>query len=262
MKPEVKVPKIMKRHLEEIDKYLDKMIESDFSHKGIHEYRESIRRFRALLYFYAPFIRNTDYSDLDAISKRHFSYTSLIREIDVFEEGYGERMLPETIEKLSALKRPLKDELREQAEKMKQVKMANFDVRVRKFSDFEDEGEMECSRQAELFQDFIERSAYDLENVEKSILVRRMMAKKIRYIHQILMPDRKELNPLNDLLDAFQLSAKALHDVCVNLRFIGQFELSDSELLNDLIKDHSRYLEESDVLFEGIRESFKSNPAY
>jgi len=262
MKPETRIPQNLKKHLEDIDLYLEKMIADDFSHKGIHEYRESIRRFRALLFFYEPYIRNTDFADMASASKKHFNATSLIREIDVFEEGYGHIMNEATRAKIERLKEPLKASLRANITKMKEVNFANFEIHIKPNMEEKDYEAFEKMRQAELFEVFVARSAFDQENIEKSVHAKRMMAKKIRYVHCLLMPDKKELDHLNELLDAFQLTAKALHDVCVNLRFVGHYELDDPELLSKLVKDHIKYLKEADYLFERVREVFESYLAY
>ncbi|GAU76394.1 CHAD domain-containing protein [Fusibacter sp. 3D3] len=262
MKSETRIPQNLKKHLEDIDLYFAKMLESDFSHKGIHEYRESIRRFRAILFFYEPFIKNADYTTLDKISKMHFNATSLIRELDVFEESYGHIMNEATVVKINKIKAPLKDTLRANAEKMKEATFGTFEIHIKQNMELKAYDEFEKMRQAELFEVFVERSAFDQENVEKSIHAKRMLAKKIRYIHCLLMPKKEDLKQLNNLLDAFQMVAKALHDVCVNLRFIGYYELDDQALLDELVKDHAAYLKKADYLFERVREVFESYLAF
>ena len=262
MKSETRIPQNLKKHLEDIDLYFAKMLESDFSHKGIHEYRESIRRFRAILFFYEPFIKSTDYITLERISKMHFNATSLIRELDVFEEGYGHIMNMEVVYKVHKIKAPLKEALRADAAKMKEITFGTFDIHLKPYMESKNYDEFEKMRQAELFETFVERSAFDRENVEKSIHAKRMLAKKIRYVHCLLMPEREELEQLNELLDAFQMVAKTLHDVCVNLRFIGHYELDDQALLDELVKDHAAYLKKADDLFERVREVFKSYLAF
>ncbi|MBF4693312.1 CHAD domain-containing protein [Fusibacter ferrireducens] len=262
MRSETRISQNLKKHLKDIDLYFEKMIESDFSHKGIHEYRESIRRFRAILFFYEPFIKGADYVALERISKKHFDATSLIRELDVFEEGYGHVMNTEVISKMHKIKAPLKEKLRADAVKMKEVDFSTFEIHIKQHMESKDYGEFEQIRQAELFEVFVERSAFNQENVEKSIHAKRMLAKKIRYVHCLLMPEREDLKNLNDLLDAFQIVAKALHDVCVNLRFIGHYELDDQILLDELVKDHAAYLKEADDLFESVREAVEGYLAF
>lgn len=262
MKSETRIPQNLKKHLEDIDLYFEKMLENDFSHKGIHEYRESIRRFRAILFFYEPFIKSTDYVTLEKISKKHFDATSLIRELDVFEESYGHIMNMEAVSKIHKIKAPLKEKLRADATKMQEVDFGAFEIHIKPHMESKNYDEFEKMRQAELFEVFVERSAFNQENVEKSIHAKRMLAKKIRYVHCLLMPGRDDLEQLNDLLDAFQMVAKALHDVCVNLRFIGYYELDDQALLDELVKDHAAYLKKADYLFERVREVFESYLAF
>ena len=252
MKPELEIPKRIKHHLEQMDLYLDHMVKASFEHQSIHEYRESIRRLRALLYFYKPLIRDQDYKDLDFISKRNFDHTSLIREIDVFETGYGDIMEPSIRTKLGELKEPLLEKLRADAKAMKTFNFASFDLRLKPSTTHKPEYEIwEHQRHIEMITDFIEMDQNAVEaNLERHIHEKRTLVKKIRYVHEILMSKVENLSAINDILDDFQDVARRLHDVCVNLRFIGQYKLNDPILLETLIKNHDQNLAEADLKYE------------
>ena len=241
-------------HLKEIDDYYDKMKLLVFSHGSIHDYRESIRRFRALLFFYKPYIKASEYTELERGTKTVFNETSLIRQIDVFEENYGHLMSESSKDKLNSAKMPLKEEM---SRKLSRLDGLGIEVRSLPQLDSADYKEWERLRQMELFELFVTKKSEESDNLEKYIHGKRMIAKKLRYVHNLLMPENRELDKLNGLLDAFQIVAKGLHDSCVNLRFIGQYEMDDPELINKLIYDHEKYLRESDYLFERVRESFE-----
>jgi len=251
VKPEIEIPKNIKTHLEEQDLYLEKMITNNYDHVSIHAYREAIRRLRALLYFYKPCLRSVDFSHLDELSQHNFTQTSLIREIDVFENGYGAYMRAEVIEKLSLLKMPLIDKLATVSKSMKTFQFGQVDIRVKAFNDEMAYEVWEKTRHHEVMQDFIGMNIIPAENqLERYIHEKRSLVKKIRNVHEILLSDCPGLVNINVALDTFQDVARRLHDTCVNLRFIGQYELDDSHLLEKLIEDHNKLLVESDEKYE------------
>jgi len=259
VKPEIEIPKKIKAHLEAQDVYLEKMITSGYDHMSIHAYREAIRRLRALLYFYRPCLRIVDFSHLDELSQHNFSQTSLIREIDVFENGYSAYMKPEVIEKLGLLKKPLIEKLMLASESMKAFQFGQIEIRLRACI-----GEMpyetwEKKRHHEVMQDFIGMNTVPEENqLERYIHEKRSLVKKIRNVHKILMNDCISLVSINMALDSFQDVARRLHDTCVNLRFIGQYELDDALLLEKLIEDHNSLLIESDEKYEHASNLLKA----
>ena len=106
------ISKTMEKHLEAIDVQLDNLIDANYDHESLHAFRESIREFRALMFFYSQSIRPSDYRMVESLSKKYFNMTSLIREIDVFENGYRDFMHAETRQALLALKKPLLDQLK------------------------------------------------------------------------------------------------------------------------------------------------------
>lgn len=236
------------RHLEAMDEKLKRMIEQDFNHSSIHEYRESIRRFRALLFFFMPSMRPGDYRFFDMHSKRYFDKTSLIREIDVFEHGYGSIMNDSVLKQLSVLKQPLYSRLVLDAKRMATFRFASTRVKLMPIENTQEPG---CgwSRQCDLFKQFIEKDEQLLGYEEKYIHSKRMLAKKMKYIHEILMPNRSELQNINEKLENFQTQAKHLHDTCVNLRFVGKYELDDEPLIVKLIEDHAFYSKASDEAY-------------
>nr|WP_281415051.1 CHAD domain-containing protein [Fusibacter paucivorans] len=252
VKPGVEISKNIKHHLAQMDLYLDQMVTDDYNHQSIHEYREAIRRLRALIYFYKPVLRNSDFKDLDFISKRNFDHTSLIREIDVFENGYRDFMLPGVIAKLCDLKAPLLTKLKSDVQMMKTFNFAQFEVRLKPSSSHKPAYEIwEKQRHFEVIQAFINiDKVSNAENLERYIHEKRTLVKKLRYVHQILMQDDKTLTPINAVLEDFQDVARRLHDVCVNLRFIGQYALNDPGLLEKLIENHDAFLAEADLKYE------------
>jgi CHAD domain-containing protein len=252
VKPEIEIPKNIKYHLTQMDTFLDQMVAEEYNHQSIHEYREAIRRLRALIYFYKPVLRNSDFKDLDFISKRNFDHTSLIREIDVFENGYRDFMLPGVIKKLGDLKAPLLDKLKSDAQMMKTFNFAQFEVRLKPSSSHKPAYEVwEKQRHFEVIRDFINiDKVSSAKNLERYIHEKRTLVKKLRYVHEILMQNEENLVSINDVLDDFQDVARRLHDVCVNLRFIGQYKLNDPGLLEKLIENHDAFLAEADLKYE------------
>lgn len=236
------------RHLEAMDEKLKNMIDQDFNHLSIHDYRESIRRFRALLYFFMPFMKPGDYRFFDMHSKRYFDKTSLIREIDVFEHGYGSIMNDSVIMQLSVLKQPLRARLILDTKRMARFRFSSTSVKLMP-SDNQQEPGCDWGRQCELFRQFIEKDEQLLGYEEKYIHSKRMLAKKMKYVHQILIPDRIELQNINSNLEVFQTYAKLLHDTCVNLRFVGKYKLDDEPLIVKLIEDNAFYSKASDEAY-------------
>ncbi len=237
-----RVSAIMQKHLEAIDEQKDRMIKSGFNHISIHNFRESIRQFRALIYFYMPNIRPSDYRVIENISKKYFNMTSLIREIDVFENGYSDSMTEATKEKIGLIKEPLLQNLKDELAETRGFLFQNVKLHVKAFEKEPEKGPCFVSRQCELLSLFIDREEEQFGE-EKYIHNKRMMAKKILYIHEMLLSDRKDLNEVNLELESFQEKAKQVHDVCVNLRFIGKYRLDDEVLITKLVRDH--------VLFTG-----------
>lgn len=240
------ISKTMEKHFEAIDVQMDEMISNGFSHESIHQFRESIRQLRALLLYYQPVIRTSDYRELELISKNVFNMTSLIREIDVFENGYYPYMNPQTMYKLATLKKPLLLKLKEDIENTKSFKFKNYQLHIKS------DEHIGSERMVELYQTLVEHCLLAVDNEEKNIHNKRMLAKKIRYIHDLLIKDRIALVPINVELDAFQDCAKKLHDVCVNLRFIGHYQLNDQGLINKLVEDHATSTKNADKQFEKL----------
>ncbi|MBE0449936.1 MAG: GNAT family N-acetyltransferase [Clostridia bacterium] len=236
------------RHLEAMDEKLKSMINQDFNHLSIHDYRESIRRFRALLFFFMPFMRPGDYRFFDTHSKRYFDKTSMIREIDVFEHGYGDIMNDSVLKRLSVLKQPLRARLILDAKRMSTFRFSSTKVKLMHAENKQKPG-CDWGRQCELFRKFIEKDDQLLGYEEKYIHSKRMLAKKMKYVHEILMPDHVELQNINNKLEVFQSHAKLLHDTCVNLRFVGKYELDDEPLIVKLIEDHAYYSKASDEAY-------------
>jgi len=234
------VSKTMEKHLEAIDVQLALMIKANFDHDCLHNFRESIRQFRALMFFYMPNIRSSDYRMVESLSKKYFNMTSMIREIDVFENGYQNYMNGETIEKLQAIKLPLLDQLKSDIDETNGFKFQQVKVHVKPMKPKSKTGKCVMSRQCDLFHEFLVKDTEKF-NDEKYIHSKRMLAKKLCYIHDILTPDVIALSRVRLELDQFQVAAKQLHDVCVNLRFVGQYQLGDSKLIEKLIKDHENY---------------------
>ena len=245
---QTELSKLFDTHLEAMDEKLKSMMDQDFNHSSIHDYRESIRRFRALLFFFMPFMRPGDYRFFDMHSKRYFDKTSLIREIDVFEQGYGGIMNDSVIKQLSVLKQPLRARLILDAKRMATFRFSSTRVKLMKVDSGQEPG-CDWNRQCELFKQFIEKDEQLLGYEEKYIHTKRMLAKKMKYIHEILMPNHVELQNINNKLEVFQTHAKLLHDTCVNLRFVGKYELDDEPLIVKLIEDHAFYSKASDEAY-------------
>lgn len=249
MVPENDIQKIMEKHLEAIDLTLDKMIEAAFEHESIHIFRESIRQFRALMFFCMDKIRSSDYRMVESLSKKYFNMTSLIREIDEFERGYQAFMCPETYEKLTLIKEPLLERMKLELEETNGFRFQQIKVHMKPIKT---KGKIDpCfnSRQCELIKIFLEKEGGQFFE-EKFIHAKRILAKKLLYVHNILMPDEPSLIAINAQLDAFQEIAKQLHDVCVNLRFIGQYQLDDQALITKLVHDHMAYTALAEAQYE------------
>jgi len=245
MGDDYRISQIMEKHLEAIDLQMDAMIASDFDHFQIHLLRERIREFRALMFFNIAHIRPADYRMIEFVSKKVFNMTSLIREIDVFESGYRDYMSSDTLAKLAEIKAPLVNGIKEEIEETNGFRFHQVKIHVKPFKSKEKESRCFSARQCELFNQFIELDESRFSE-EKYIHSKRMLAKKLIYIHRILMSDRQDLEALNLELESFQEVAKKVHDVCVNLRFIGQYALEDHLLINKLIEDHARYAREAE----------------
>lgn len=262
MVEEIEVSKTMEKHLEAIDIQLSLMMDARFNHESLHNFRESIRQFRALMFFYMPNIRPSDYRMVESLSKKYFNMTSVIREIDVFENGYQSFMNDGTIQKLTAIKQPLIDKLKSEIDETNGFKFQQIKIHIRPWKAKSNVGKCILSRQCELFQTFLEK---DVENFndEKYIHAKRMLAKKLCYIHDILTPEVTSLARVRLELEQFQQAAKQLHDVCVNLRYVGQYQLDDSKLIEKLVKDHEVNLKVAETQYfrtcEAINE-FLSNP--
>lgn len=233
-----KITKIMERHLETIDVSLEDMIKANFDHLSIHNFRENIRKFRALIYFYMPNIRPSDYWMIENVSKNYFLMTSLIREIDVFEIGYKDHMSDATIARLKEIKEPLLLNLKNALKEANGFRFQQVKIMIRPFKENEKKGNCIMKRQCDLLRVFINREEEEFGE-EKYIHAKRMLAKKLIYVHNILMPDEPRISLINKELDLFQIKAKQVHDACVNLRFIGQYRLDDQELIAKIVHDHS-----------------------
>jgi CHAD domain-containing protein len=242
---------IMEKHLEAIDINLENMIESSFGHGSIHAFRESIRRFRALMFFFIHNIRLSDYRMIEFVSKKFFNMTSLIREIDVFESEYGSFMSKETLDKLSKIKEPLLERLVEELDETNGFRFQHVKIHIRPFKTQSKADKYQLLRQSELFNSFLEKDDERFKE-EKYIHAKRMLAKKLLYVHGILMPDKSDLSDINEALERFQQMAKLLHDVCVNLRFVGHYKLDDEALITKLVLDHKAFSDEAEVQYERV----------
>lgn len=240
MVEDINVTKIIEKHLEAIDLALEEMTFAKFDHLSIHNFRESIRHFRALIYFYMPNIRPSDYRMIDQISKKYFMMTSLIREIDVFEIGYKENMNEATVARLKEIKEPLLLNLYNDLNETNGFRFHQIKIVVRPFKENEKNGNCVMKRQCDLLRIFINREEEKFGE-EKYIHAKRMLAKKLMYIHNILTPDEPKIALINKELDLFQIMAKQVHDACVNLRFIGQYRFDDQELITKIVHDHALF---------------------
>lgn len=252
------ISKIMETHLEAIDVQLEKMIDASYDHGSIHELRESIRRFRALMFFFIHNIRLSDYRMIEFISKKFFNMTSLIREIDVFETGYAAFMSKQTLNRLSEIKAPLINALMDELEETNGFRFQHVKIHVKPFKNAPMLDKYLKHRSAELFNLFLDKDDERFKE-EKYIHAKRMLAKKILYIHTILMNDQSALADMNEALELFQQKAKLLHDVCVNLRFIGHYKLDDEPLINKLILDHKAFSEDAEAQYEAVCESIRAH---
>lgn len=243
------IQKIMEKHLEAIDLTLDKMIEAAFEHESIHIFRESVRQFRALMFFCMDKVRSSDYRMVESISKKYFNMTSLIREIDEFERGYVAFMCPETLEKLILIKEPLLERMKVELEETKGFRFQQIKVHMKPIKT---RGKIDpCfnTRQCELISTFLEKASGEFFE-EKFIHAKRILAKKLSYVHNILMPNEPSLVAINTELETFQEIAKQLHDVCVNLRFVGQYQLDDQALITKLVHDHIAFTVLAEAQYE------------
>ncbi|MDH8678501.1 CHAD domain-containing protein [Fusibacter bizertensis] len=235
-----KVTMIMEKHLEAIDLALNSMVSAQYDHESIHMFRESIRQFRALMYFFMPNIRPSDYRKIEQISKKYFMMTSLIREIDVFEIGYKENMNEAALEKLKEIKEPLMINLINDLNETNAFKFQQLKIVIKPFQESEKKGNCLMKRQCDLLRVFINREEEQFGE-EKYIHAKRMLAKKLIYIHNILLPNDPKLEMINKELDLFQIMAKQVHDACVNLRFIGHYQFDDQELVTKIVHDHALF---------------------
>lgn len=227
----------------DIDQAFDQMVLDAFTDEKIHLYREAIRKFRAVLFFYMPIMPKGTYRYLEVHSKRYFDKTSLIRELDVFLNGYGHAMLPQTQTLLKEAKKTFFARLSKDARRMASFRFAG--VNVRPFSQAHLEGY--CFQRLNALYETLSQAPLEEEwGLERHIHSRRMLAKKIRYIHDFVFIDQESLVPFNRCLETFQLEAKKLHDVCVNLRLVGQYAIEDPLLIEGLVHDH--------VLFQGTAQ--------
>ena len=254
-----KINAVMKEHFIEMDTRLDQMVYEDYSHESIHNFRESIRRFRALLYLIKPLLSHNDYQLLERCSKHNFDRTSLIREIDVFEHGYGYYMRRATLEKLSLVVAPLIERIRNEGAFSEFNKFSDYKINLKNMTDIVMSRFM-ITQYNTLKDAFLQ--PVEIDNEEKAIHSKRMYVKKIKYIHDITHPNDKGFEAVNECLEKFQEIAKKLHDVCVNLRFIGQYQLEDPVLLERLIKEHGIYQKASENQYTLVRESMKKAPHF
>jgi hypothetical protein len=231
------IQQILEKHLEAIDLTLDKMIEASFEHESIHLFRESIRQFRALMFFCIDSVRSSDYRMVESLSKKYFNMTSLIREIDEFERGYAAFMLPETLEKLKRIKEPLLERMKGELEETNGFRFQQIKVHMKPLKARSKSSKCFNTRQCALINAFIEKEEGEFSE-EKFIHAKRILAKKLSYVHNILMSDQPSLETVNIALETFQEIAKQLHDVCINLRFVGQYKLDDQGLITKLVHDH------------------------
>lgn len=245
------IEKAFESHMSAIDLGLLEMINSDFKHDGIHDYREKIRAFRALLFFFMPLIPMGEYRYLEVHSKRYFDKTSLIRELDVFECGYDTFMSDETKEILSRAKFPLSSRLKRDVRRMRSFRFSSVRMKLKPISDDTLTAFIE-SRCQMLYQMLLESDVNALIQDEKKIHAKRMLVKKMLYVHRFLS---KETGQINEHFERFQWMAKKFHDVCVNLRFVGHYALSDTELISQLVSDRLKYQNLAAEAFESIKAS-------
>lgn len=242
---------LFSKHFEAVERSRAHMRDADFSHESIHLFRESIRRLRALLFFYMPLLHHVDYLNADSISKMMFNMTSLIREIDVFERSYKPYMKPGTTETIHMLKAPLKAKLREDIAATMGFSFAMVNLHFRPCDDWSQFPE---TRQLELYEAFIQNDADAYANEEKYIHNKRMVAKKLAYIHKIVLSDVAAFSEAEAALGSFQDHAKQLHDVCVNLRLVGQYHLDDEPLITKLISDHRGYQQTAEQEYKRVSD--------
>jgi len=177
---------------------------------------------------------------VESVSKKYFNMTSLIREIDEFERGYAMFMRPETLEKLNLIKEPLLERMKDELDETNGFRFQQIKVHMRPIKTKTKNEPCFNARQCELINTFLEKEGGEFFE-EKFIHAKRILAKKLSYVHNILMPDDGALIDVNKQLEAFQVIAKQLHDVCVNLRFIGQYQLDDQALITKLVHDHIEF---------------------
>ncbi len=251
---EKELQNIMIHHMKDVDVQLDLMLEADYSHEAVHHYRESIRRFRALLYYAMPLLSSKEYLFLEQASKVNFDKTSLIREIDVFEHGYGYYMRRAVIEKLENIKRPLIKLLRENGEQGLFIKLAHAPLTFKEM-----EGDVVLQtlkhRYAYMIGAFMQDS--NTEDDEKSVHSKRMMAKKLKYVNEIFEIKPEYRAELIASLGHFQEVSKKFHDVCVNLRFIGMYEIEDANLLDRLVRDYQKCKNDTELEYTLVCQYMK-----
>jgi len=234
------IQQIMEKQLEAIDLTLEEMINASFEHESIHVFRERIRQFRALMFFYMDKVRSSDYHMIDTVTKKYFNMTSPIREIDEFERGYAAFMHPETFEKLNLIKKPQLERMKTEFEETNGFRFQQMKVHLKPIQSISKTEPCFSNRQCELMRLFLENESngYFEENF---IHTKRILAKKLRYVHNILMSETATLDLVNKELEAFQEIAKQLHDVCINLRIVGQYQLDDQALITKLVHDHMAF---------------------
>jgi hypothetical protein len=257
MVSENEIQKIMEKHLEAIDLTLKQMIEAAFEHESIHIFRESIRQFRALMFFCMDKIRSSDYRMVESVSKKYFNMTSLIREIDEFERGYAAFMNLETLEKLALIKEPLLERMKVEFEETNGFRFQHIKVHMKPIKSRTKIEPCFNKRQCDLISTFLEKEGGQFFE-EKFIHAKRILAKKLIYVHNILMADEPSLLVINMELEAFQDIAKQLHDVCVNLRFVGQYQLNDQALITKLVHDHMAFTALAEAQYEKTSEVMES----
>ena len=238
----VDIMDLFKKLLSDIDHKQKLMFQAAFDHDSIHEYREAIRKLRALLFFFKSNIKSKSFYIADTMTKYYFNLTSLIREIDVFEAGYKQDMSETTQNALKGLKEKTKAEMVQKFQIPIQDGFECFEKLIIEFSHCEVIEALKLTvkqRQIELFNEFLTLEE-DRFSEEKYIHNKRMLAKKIVFVYDLLPSCFQNIETLKDTLVDFQLSAKKLHDVCVDLRFIGQFQLEDEKLLNQLVMDYGK----------------------
>lgn len=252
------IEKAFESHMNAMDLGLIEMIDSDFKHDGIHDYREKIRAFRALLFFFMPLIPMGEYRYLEIHSKRYFDKTSLIREVDVFERGYTAFMSAETKEVLSKAKFPLSSRLKRDVRRMRSFRFSNVHMKLKPIPDETLDTFIE-SRCQMLYQMVLESDVNELIQDEKKIHAKRMLVKKMLYVHRFLNKETDIFCQINEQFESFQWMAKKFHDVCVNLRFVGHYELSDTDLIAQLVSDRLKYQKLAADSFENIKISLSQS---